>query len=152
MKKLIFILLALPLFLVACDDDETETMVIDSSLPQGELDVVSMGQFVAQSSTSTSGSVQLGIDTEDDSFVRLSENFMTELGTGTVTVYLSTTNEDLNEVFSPGNGNQNLKLVGIVQRNGEHFFKLNSSIDPKYTHVILWCASAGVPFGNAELM
>ncbi len=151
MRKLIFILLALPLFFAACDDDETETMVIDSSLPQGELEVVSMGQFVAQSSTSTSGLVQLGIDTEDDSFVRLSENFMTELGTGTVTVYLSTTN-DLGSQFNAGAGNPNLQLVGIVQRNGEHFFKLNSSIDPKFEYVVLWCASAGVPFGNAELM
>ncbi|MBK6266581.1 DM13 domain-containing protein [Marivirga sp. S37H4] len=153
MKKIIVLaFLAIPFLFCSCDDTEVETMVVDTSLPHGDFMVVTSGQFMAQNGTPTAGSVEIGTDSEDEAFVRFSNNFMTELGTGTVTVYLSTTNEDLNEVFSPENGNQNLQLVGIVQRNGEHFFKLNSSIDAKYTHVILWCASAGIPFGNAELM
>jgi len=151
MKKFIVLaFLAFPLVFSSCDD-EVETMIIDSSLPQGDFNVEANGQFMAQNGTPTSGSVELGIDSEDDAFLRLSDNFMTELGTGTVSLYLSTTNEDLNEVFNPGSGNPDVKLIGIVQRNGEHFFKLNSAVDSKYTHVILWCASAGIPFGNAEL-
>jgi hypothetical protein len=150
MKKLFLMLLGFSMLFSACKD-ETETMVIDSSLPQGEFEVSRMGSFVDQNDVGTSGSAALGTDSESDEFLRFSDNFMTELGTGTVSIYLTTRNEDLNELFDPAGGNQEIELVGIVQTNGEQFFKLDTPDSDKFSHVILWCASAGIPFGNAEL-
>ena len=34
---------------------------------------------------------------------------------------------------------------------GETFIKLGSAIPANFTHVILWCGTASIPFGNARL-
>ena len=75
-------------------------------------------------------------------------NFTTNLATGTVVVYLSTSDT---YTADPGSGNPDLLLTGYVSENGEHYFRLDPSADAKFTHVILYCASAGVQFGNAPL-
>ena len=73
---------------------------------------------------------------------------MTELGTGTATVYLSTS---ATYKADPGKGNPDLKLLGIVAKNGEQYFKLSAAPESKFTHVIIWCGSASIPFGNTPL-
>ena len=42
-------------------------------------------------------------------------------------------------------------LIGNVAGNGEMFIKLDAMPDAKYTHIILWCATANIPFGNVAL-
>jgi hypothetical protein len=54
-------------------------------------------------------------------------------------------------IADPASGNPDLRLVGICQMNGENFFKLDPTVGSEFTHVILWCGSANVPFGYAEL-
>ncbi|MBU2994959.1 DM13 domain-containing protein [Cellulophaga baltica] len=134
------------------DDDSTETIVetveVDSSLPSGTLVVAKSGEFIAESGTPTMGTAELGTDDDDSSFVHFTSDFTTELGTGTVGVFLSTSSE---YTADPANGNPDLMLIGNVDANGEKFIKLSATPDDKYTHVILWCATANIPFGNAEL-
>jgi hypothetical protein len=91
------------------------------------------------------------MDDDGTSFLRFSDNFNSNFGTGTITVYLSKTNEDLTEVFDPMNGNPDLILVGGVTSAGEKFFKLDAAPSAEFDHVILWCASANIPFGYAML-
>ncbi|MFK7932869.1 MAG: hypothetical protein AB8G22_05125 [Saprospiraceae bacterium] len=152
MKNLFFLALLLFSFTMtttSCDDDaEVIETVIDSSSPVGDLTVSRAGEIIAQNDTNSQGRVEYGTDDAGTYFVRLGDDFQTVLATGTVTVYLSTSDEF---VADPGNGNPDLQLIGLAQTNGELFYTLDSAIDSRFTHLILWCASANIPFGYAAL-
>lgn len=141
------LLLLVSVSFVACEEDG-DTQIIDSSQPAGAFTADRAGDFIAQNGTPTSGMAALGTDEDGNDFLRFGSDFTTELGTGTVTVYLSTSE---NFVADPGNGNPDLILVGAALQNGEIFFKLDRSVGNQFTHVILWCGSASIPFGYAEL-
>jgi len=142
-----FLFLALTFVTTSCSKDD-ETITIDSSIPTGDYTVQRTGSLTAENGTPTTGTVELGQDDDNESFLHFSSNFTTQLATGTVSVYFSTSS-----VFTadPGNGNPDLMLVGAIQKNGDQYFKLNSSVPSNFTHVILWCNTAGIPFGNAPL-
>ena len=145
---------AMTTFFISCSNDDaevvtvTETIEVDSSLPVGDLLVSLSGNLVAESGTPTQGLVEVGVDTDNTNFVRFADDFTTELGTGTVGIFLSTS-----AVFTPdpANGNPDLMLIGNVAGNGEMFIKLSDTPDAKYTHIVLWCATANIPFGNVAL-
>jgi len=130
----------------ACE--KTEEVIIDSSLPQGAFTAAKSGTFTEQNGTGSKGAAQIGTDADGTYFLKLGSDFSTTLATGTVTVFLSTS-----EVYTadPGNGNPNLQLIGVVGKNGEMYFKLSAAPAAKFTHAILWCASASIPFGYAPL-
>lgn len=143
----ILALLVLPAFFASCGDDD-ETITIDTSLPQGDFTVIRNGSLTAENGTSTAGTVELGTDEDGTAFLHFGSNFTTELGTGTVTVYFS---KSAAFVADPANGNPSLRLVGIISKNGEQYIKLDSTPGSDFTHLILWCGSANIPFGNAAL-
>ncbi len=148
--------MALLLFIfTSCDDDDSDdaptTVTIDSSRPNGNFTSSRAGSFVEQNGTGSAGMAQLGTDTQGTQFLRFSNDFTSNFNTGTITVYLSETNQDLNDVFDPGNGNPGLRIVGPVTSGGEKFFRLDPAAGAQFNYVILWCASAGIPFGNAPL-
>jgi len=148
MKNLLFLFLAVGVFTItSCSKDPVE-IVVDSSQPQGTLTVSKTGAIVEQSDTKSKGTITLVKDSKGTEFLKFSSDFMTVLATGTVSVYLSTS-----DVFkaSPGTGNPDLRLVGPIAKNGELFFKMDPTVPSKFTHVILWCGTASVPFGNAHL-
>lgn len=150
MKRFIFspALLVLAILFVAtsCDDDDPVT--IDSSQPNGSITVLRSGDLTAESGTPTAGTVEIVQDEDNEYFLHFGSDFMTELATGTVSIYFSTSS-----VFTadPGNGNPDLSLVGAVKSNGESYHKLDGAVSSDFTHVILWCNTASIPFGNAEL-
>ncbi|WP_020527005.1 DM13 domain-containing protein [Flexithrix dorotheae] len=147
MKNLTLIWFVMAVFtFISCEDDTEK--IIDSSLPNGTFTAQKGGTFVAQNGTPTAGTVDLGLDEAGSTFLKFNEDFMTELGTGTVTVYLSTS-----DTFTPnpGEGNPDLKLIGAIGSNGESYHKIMDTVESKFTHVILWCGSASIPFGNAAL-
>jgi len=157
---LVLLLSAVTTFFVSCSDDdvetvtvtetvvETETVEVDSSMPVGDLTVSLSGNLVAESGTPTQGLVELGVDTESSYFVHFGDDFTTELGTGTVGIFFSTSDTFMAD---PANGNPDLMLIGNVAGNGVMFIKLDAMPDAKYTHIILWCATANIPFGNVAL-
>lgn len=146
MKSSLFTLIVL--FFIACSDDDPTEVVIDSSMPQGQFSSMKSGTFVEQNGTGSTGTVELGTDDDGIQFLHFGSNFNTNLATGTVTVYLSTSDTF---VPDPGNGNPNLLLVGPVKSAGENYFKIAPAAASKFTHVILWCGSASIPFGYAAL-
>lgn len=109
----------------------------------GPVSVIKSGTLTPQSSTNTKGMIQIVSNDEGRFFVRLSDDFTTKFSTGTVTVYLSTS-ENL-RLSSAGS----FQLVSIVGKSGEHFFPLPSTPDAKFTHGIIWCGAAAIPFGFA---
>lgn len=148
MKKIPLFTFALALlFLFACTDD-AEEIIIDSSLPQGQFSAQRAGTFTEQNSTGSAGTAELGTDESSTQFLRFGPNFTSSFATGTVTVYLSTS---MDFVVDPANGNPDIRLIGPVSKAGENFFKLDPVADAKFTHVILWCGSANIPFGYAAL-
>ncbi len=146
MKKLFSIALVALLF-SSCGKDDT-VVTVDSSQPNGAFTVVRSGTLTAENGTPTKGLIALGKDAQGTNFLRLGSDFVTELGTGTVTVYLSTS---ANFVASPGTGNPALKLVGTAGKNGEAFYKLSADPGSSFTHVLIWCATANIKFGNGRL-
>jgi len=143
-----FMLFALSLTITSCGDDDAMTVTIDSSTPNGTLTVERSGTLTAENGTPTAGTVEYGQDDDGTYFVRLADNFTTELGTGTVSAYLSTSNTF---TADPMNGNPDLQLIGSTQKNGEQFFKLDGAVSSDFTHLILWCNTASIPFGNSPL-
>lgn len=146
MRKVI-LFLAVVIF-AACSED-TDPIIIDSALPNGSLTAQRSGTFTDQNGAGSAGTASIGSDSQGTVFLAFNSAFRTALGTGTVTVYLSTS-----DTFTPdpANGNPNLLLVGPVRNAGENFFRIPSGTNlGKYSHVILWCGSVGVPFGNARL-
>lgn len=146
MKKLIYFIAIVATGISSCSKDNTIT--IDSSKPTGTFTSTKTGTLVAQNATPTAGMAQLGTDSKGVQFLKFGTDFTTEFGTGTVSVYLSTS---MNFVASPGTGNPDLKLVGPVIKAGENYFKIDPAAAAKFTYVILWCGTANIPFGNAKL-
>lgn len=150
MKNLVFLLLlmtSIAFVTTSCNDDD-ETTTTDSSLPTGKFTAQRDGALVAQNGTPTKGTAEIGTDEDGEQFVRFASDFMTELGTGTVTVYLS---KSQTIMFDPGKGNPSVRIVGLVGKNGESFHKVSTPAGSEFTHVVLWCGSASIPFGYAPL-
>lgn len=148
MKKIMLLFYVAFLGLVSCSSD-TDPVTIDPTKPTGTLSVQRSGTFVDQNGAGSMGTANLGVDTQGKEFLSFGSTFNTALATGTVTVFLSTS-----ATFTPdpANGNPNLLALGPVRMAGENFFAIpTGSSTGKYTHVILWCGSVGIPFGNARL-
>jgi hypothetical protein len=141
----LIITVMLMLIVCACNSDMDDMANNNSVAINGPFKVVLTGDLVRQSGTNTTGMVQIVEDNSGAFFVRLSENFNTKFSTNTVTVYLSTSATlRLNESGS-------FEKIGGVNRAGEHFYKLDDFPEEKFTHGIIWCGAAGIPFGNALL-
>lgn len=140
------LLAAFTLSLVSCtEEDGSPDAPDDNAMVMGQVDVLRSGNLTAQSSTNTQGNVAIVKDKDGKHFVRLSENFTTKFSTGTVTVYLATS-QTLN-LESPSS----FQLVSIVGKPGEQFFSLSGLPDARFTHTIIWCGAAAIPFGFARL-
>ncbi|MCB0544464.1 MAG: DM13 domain-containing protein [Saprospiraceae bacterium] len=146
-KSFPFLLLtAAALAFTACEKEKE--VIIDPTQPQGAFTAAESGSFVEQNATGTKGTAQLGTDEDGKQFLRFSSDFTTNLATGTVTVYLSTSDT---YTADPANGNPDLRLIGPVSKAGENYFLLDPAAASKFNYVILWCASANIPFGYAAL-
>ena len=147
-KSLLFAFLTLASLTIFTSCEKEVEVIVDPTIPQGVFTVAKSGTFVEQNATGSKGAAQLGTDEKGVQFIKFGSDFSTSFATGTVTVYLSTT---MNFSPDPGNGNPLLRLIGPVSKAGENYFRLTPSADAKFTHVILWCGSANVPFGYAKL-
>ncbi len=141
--------LAIAAVLTACEKEtETVTVTIDSSQPNGTFTASKMGDVVDVGDHGSEGAISIGTDEDGNHFVKFSDDFNTAFATGTVTSYLSTSE---NYSIDPGNGSPDLQLVGPIKGAGESYIKLDAKPDDKFTHVLIWCGAAGVSFGHAEI-
>lgn len=145
--------MALLLFIfTACDmddsDDTPTTVTVDSSRPNGNFTRNWAGTFVELNDTGSAGMAQLGTDSQETQFLRSSNDFTSNFSTGNNTVYLSVTNQ---VALDPCNGNPELRIVAPVTCVGEKFCRLYPAASAEFNSIILWFASASIPFGNAQL-
>ena len=140
------ILALLPIVFFSCGDNEgNPTAPDDNGAVMGTIEVIKSGTLTAQSSTNTKGTVSVVKDKDGKFFVQLSDTFTTKFSTGTVTVYLATS-----QTLALSNSGS-FQLVSIVGKPGEQFFSLPGQPDSKFTHAIIWCGAAAIPFGFAPL-
>ena len=135
------------LALAACQKETAPDPVnpTDPTMPSGTFKANRTGVFQEQNGYNAEGTAQIGTDDASVQWLRFAPDFKASLSTGAVTVYLSK--------------NQNLALnsatsflrVNLVTTPGEHFYKIDPAVGNDFKFAILWCASASVQFGNAEL-
>lgn len=147
-KSLFFTLLSLASVALFTACEKTTEVIVDPTVPQGAFTVSKSGTFTEQNATGSKGAVQIGTDEKGTQFLKFGSDFNTNFATGTVTVYLSTS---MTFTPDPGAGNPDLRLIGPVNKAGENYFRLIPAAEAKFTHVILWCGSANVPFGYAQM-
>jgi len=129
-----------------CQKDENTTPgPVDSSLITGAFSATRSGVFQEQNGYQAKGAAQIGNDGANVQWLRLAPDFNTTLSTGAVTVYLSQ-NKNLN-LATAGT----FRRLELVTTPGEHFYKIDPAVGTDFKFAILWCASASVQFGNAEL-
>jgi hypothetical protein len=141
----LLLLAMLLLIVVACHEEMGEAPIDNNVEVNGPLQVLKKGVLTSQSGTGTRGEIQIVKDKDGKYYLSLSENFTTKFSTGTVTVYLSTSASlRLSE-------NGSFELVGLANMPGTHFYSLSGAPDDKFSHGIIWCGAAAIPFGNALL-
>jgi len=148
LKVLFFALLSIASIISFSACEKEKEVIVDPTIPKGTFSATKSGTFVEQNATGSKGAAQLGTDEDGVQFLKFGTDFNSSFATGTVTVYLSTS---MTFTPDPANGNPFLRLVGPVSKAGENYFRLVPAADAKFTHVILWCGSANVPFGYAKL-
>ncbi len=128
-------------------DDPTTTFTSD---PVGAQTSLKTGTLVNVDGPGTSGTLAIVKDSQASEFVKLNSDFMSGFATGTVVVYLAKTSESIKIQRNGGTTATNVKAVGFVNSNGEHYLKLPSTFEG-YPYVILYCETAEVNFGYAQL-
>ena len=113
--------------------------------PTGLFSSARSGSFQKQNGYNAEGLAQLGSDESNIQWLRLAPDFNASLSTGAVTLYLSK-----NQNLSLGAADT-FRRLDLVKTAGEHYYKLEPAVGNEFKFAILWCASAGVQFGNAEL-
>ncbi len=128
-------------------DDPTTTFTSD---PVGTQTSLKTGTLVNVDGPGTSGSLSIVKDSNATEFVKLNSDFMSGFATGTVVVYLAKTSESIKTQRAGGTTATNVKAVGFVNANGERYLKLPSTY-VGYSYVVLYCETAEINFGYAEL-
>jgi len=155
MKKAFLILITMSVVLLGCSDDD-ETIIQDPTQPNGVFTASAVGTFNDGQNGGSMGMVEIGTDESGDQFLHFLNGFSTNLGTGTVSIYITDRAiDDATEfgmVADPANGNPNLRLIGPITVNGESFIRINTSVSASLDYVQLWCGSVNVPWGWAQLL
>ncbi len=143
-KSFLFIALLSVITLASCKEDAVTptTTPTATDQPVGAFTAQRTGSLVAQSGTPTKGIAQLGMDTKGTAFLKLGSDFTSDYHTGAVTLYMSK-----GATYAAST----VQLISGVSKNGEQYFKLSAVVSSDFTHLIVWCGSAKIPFGNAEL-
>ena len=130
------------LILLSCKKDTAPVVIPDNSIAvSGSFTPVSSGTFTAQNGTPTAGKVYIGTD-DKNALLKLGSDFITEFGSGAVTVFLSK---------SASYADATVLQTSLVSKGGEQYFKLSALPSSDYTNVIVYCSAAKVQFGNATL-
>lgn len=144
------ILAALLLVATSC---KKETIIQFSDQPVGTVTNLKTGTIARQNAPGTpdtKGTLSIIQDSNSSQFVKLNSDFMSGFATGTVTVYLAKTMEEIKVQRNGGATATNVQAIGFVQKNGEQYLKIAGSISG-FSYLVLYCETAEVNFGAAQL-
>ena len=144
-------LFAVVLFTGCSKDDPAPVAVVNNAGPVAPTTALRSGTLVAENATPTMGSVSIIRDANNDEWVSLGANFTSTFATGTVTAYLAKSAARIGDQRTlPPPPVPNVLAVGFVSANGAKFLKITGA-SATFSHVVLYCETAEVNFGNAPL-
>lgn len=116
------------------------------------LTVLREGSISDQEGPATSGRVAVAEDPSGARFVVLREDFDSDFSTGTVEIFLASSEANLREQ-SAGNPGSVSPLLGRVNSDGAAVFEIPAGVDDTaFSHIIIWCATVEINFGAASLV
>jgi hypothetical protein len=134
-------------FLTSCKKEDTTTTPptpTNTDTPSGVFTKTRAGNFVKQNSYNAEGAAEIGSDVQQINWIHLAPNFNASLSTGAVTLYISKTQQ-----LNLSDASSNVRVASITKA-GEQYYK-TSAVSADFKFAILWCSSANIQFGNAEL-
>ena len=140
-------------FLLVATSCKKETIIQFSDQPVGTVTNLKTGTIARQNAPGTpdtKGTLSIIQDSNSIQFVKLNSDFMSGFATGTVTVYLAKTMEEIKVQRNGGATATNVQAIGFVQKNGEQYLKIAGSISG-FSYLVLYCETAEVNFGAAQL-
>lgn len=141
-RNLLWVALLAIILWSSCKEETTTPTPTATDQPVGAFTATRSGSLTPQSGTPTKGTVQVGMDSKNTVFLKLGSDFKSDFHTGTVTLYMSK-----GATYSAST----IQLVNTVNKDGEQYFKMAGLPGSEFTHLIVWCGSAKIPFGNAEV-
>lgn len=116
-----------------------------NSALSGETTTLRTGAILHQDGPATSGDVAILRDAAGSEFIQLKDNFTSDFGSGTVTVYLAKNNTNIND-----QPDSDKVKIGLVNRNGMHVLAVPGT-SAAYQYVVLYCSTVRINFGAADL-
>jgi hypothetical protein len=148
MMKRIFVLSATLIALGCKSDDPTASGPTNQVNPPVQRTVVKTGTFSGQNGYATSGGVEIVRDSTGAEFVLTRSDFRVSGGAGTITAWLT-------DGTGAGNLNSSSTKVHVGTINsgfaGVYTFPIPAPGLGAHSHVVMFCQSARVNFGNAAL-
>ncbi len=101
------------------------------------------GVIIQQNSSNAAGTIELGVDSVNNHFLKLKSDFKTTFATGaTQNAVLSTT-----ATYDENTG----ASVGTVTANGERYYNISTFQFNNATYFILYNATSNTTLGNAQI-
>jgi hypothetical protein len=140
------ILMALVLFInISCDKEDVQ---VDNggSVETTEMTTkLSSGTFNGENGYAVSGTAALTKSSVNKYFIEFADSFKSSFAAGSVALYTSSTAKlDLGK-------SSTFSKFGVTNKNGKQTYELGADFNLNQKYVIVWCFSAGVQFGSAEL-
>lgn len=133
---------------------ETAATVTPANGPIGATTTLKAGTLKAENGTPTAGTVMTIRDANGDEYLSLGADFKSDFGTGTVAVYLAKAAGNIKSQRTTAtgapNGAGNVLAIGFVAKNGQQYLKLPAA-SSAFSHVIFYCETVEINFGNAPL-
>ena len=102
--------------------------------------------------TPTVGTLTILKDANNQEWLHLNADFTSSFATGTVTVYLAKSAARIGDQrVLPPPPVPNIRAIGFVNQNGAQDLKISGS-QQGFSHVVFYCETAEINFGNAPLV
>ncbi len=144
MKNIFFcIVSASLLFFSACIKDvAAPSITTTGSTTNFTFKAVKTGTIIPENSSNASGTIELGVDSVNNHYLKLKSDFKSTFINATLTAVLSTT-----ATYDENTGTS----VGTITANGEKYFNITTFQFNNATYFILYDTKSNTSFGNAQI-
>ncbi len=151
-QKIVMFSVATLIAIAGCKkDDPAPAQTVFNVGPVPPTTTLRTGTLTAENATPTAGSVSIVRDANNEEWISFGSNFTSTFATGTVAVYLAKSNARIGSQRTlPPPPVPNILSAGFVAVNGAQSIKIRAS-STGFSHVVLYCETAEINFGNAAM-
>ena len=144
MKNIFFCFVASSfLFCSACIKDvAAPSITTTTNTTNFTFKAVKTGTIIPDNSSNSSGTIELGVDSVNNHFLKLKSDFKSTFSNATLTAVLSTT-----ATYDENTGTS----VGTVTANGERYYNISTFQFNNATYFILYNTTSNTSFGTAQI-